>query len=355
MKTGAVNLAGTGQSQDKAAAREKPAVRSIADLARIAGVSVSTVSRALTGKGTLNDKTRERVRALAEEHDFRLNVAAQNLRLGRTGAIGVLLPLGHERGQQLSEPFFSAMLGHLADELAERGYDLLLSRVLPGRDCWLDDFVRSGRTDGVIVIGQSDQSAVLDEVAGHYRNMVVWGAHDPAQAYVTVGSDNVAGGALAARHLLGRGRRKLAFFGHHPAPEFVAREQGFLAALPEDLRDAVQSVPAHLTPEESYAAASAYFEAGNRPDGVFAASDIIAMSVLAAAAEHGVSVPADLSVIGFDDILLARIATPPLTTVRQDIAEGARLLVDLLQRRMAGEEDVASVQLEPALIERESS
>ncbi len=333
---------------------KKPVVRSIADLARIAGVSVSTVSRALTGKGTLNEKTRERVQALAEQHDFRLNVAAQNLRLGRTGAIGVLLPLGHERGQHLSDPFFSAMLGHLADELAARGYDLLMSRVLPGTRSWLDDFVRSGRTDGVIVIGQSDQTDVLDEVARHYRNMVVWGAHDPAQAYVTVGADNHAGGGLAAQHLLARGRRRLAFFGHHPAPEFVAREAGFLAALPEDVRNTVQSVPAHLTPEESYAAASAYFDAGNRPDGVFAASDIIAMSVLAAAAEHGLSVPRDISVVGFDDILLARIATPPLTTVRQDIAEGARLLVDLLLRRMAGE-DISPALLAPTLIARESS
>ena len=329
-------------------------MRSIADLARIAGVSVSTISRALTNKGTLNEKTRERVRALADEHGFRLNVAAQNLRLGRTGAIGVLLPLGHDRGQHLSDPFFSAMLGHLADELAERGYDLLMSRVLPGRANWLEDFVRSGRTDGVIVIGQSNQSAVLEAVAGHYRNMVVWGASGADLPYLTVGTDNVAGGALAARHLLARGRRRLAFFGNIEAPEFAAREQGFLEALPEDLRDSVEIVPIQLTPESSFAAASAYFAAGNRPDGVFAASDIIGMSVVAAAAEQGIAVPEAMSVVGFDDILLARIATPPLTTVRQDIAEGARRLVDLVLRRIGGE-DVASTMLAPELIERGSS
>lgn len=336
------------------AGQKKPAVRSIADLARIAGVSVSTVSRALTGKGTLNENTRARVRALAEEHDFRLNVAAQNLRLGRTGAIGVLLPLGHDRGQHLSDPFFSAMLGHLADELALRGYDLLLSRVLPDKAAWLDDFVRSGRTDGVIVIGQSDQHAAIDAVGATYPNMVVWGAHDPASHYVTVGSDNAMGGALAARHLLERGRRRLAFFGNIEAPEFAARRQGFLDALPDDLRATLEVVPIQLTPESSYQAAMAWFAAGNRPDGVFTASDIIAMSVLAAAAENGIAVPHDMSLVGFDDILLARIATPPLTTVRQDIGEGARLLVDLLMRRMAGE-DAPSALLEPTLVVRESS
>ncbi|MCW1381924.1 LacI family transcriptional regulator [Novosphingobium sp. KCTC 2891] len=326
----------------------------MADLARIAGVSVSTVSRALTGKGTLNEKTRERVRALADAHGFRLNVAAQNLRLGRTGAIGVLLPLGHERCQHLSDPFFSAMLGHLADELAERGYDLLLSRVLPKRKDWLDDFVRSGRTDGIIVIGQSDQGATLNRTARSYRNMVVWGAHDPANAYITVGSDNVAGGQIAARHLVARGRRRLAYFGNIAAPEFAAREAGFLETLPDDIRRDVDIVPVHLTPEGSYEAAMAYFGAGNRPDGIFAASDIIAMSVIGAAAEHGIAVPRDMSLIGFDDVLVARIATPPLTTVHQDIAGGARLLVDLLCRRLAGEH-VASVTLTPRLVERESS
>lgn len=334
--------------------QDKPVVRSIADLARIAGVSVSTVSRALTGKGTLNEKTRERVRVLADQHGFRLNVSAQNLRLGRTGAIGVLLPLGHERGQHLSDPFFSAMLGHLADELAERGYDLLMSRVLPGRDNWLEDFVRSGRTDGVIVIGQSNQGPVLEAVAKTYGNMVVWGAHGDGLPYLTVGTDNVMGGALAARHLLERGRRRLAFFGNIEAPEFAAREQGFLDALPETIRGEVEIVPIQLTPESSFAAASAYFAAGNRPDGVFAASDIIGMSIVAAAAEQGIAVPDAMSVVGFDDILLARIATPPLTTVRQDIAEGARRLVDLLLRRIGGE-NVSSVMLAPELIERGSS
>ncbi|MEO0032269.1 MAG: hypothetical protein RIS94_2027 [Pseudomonadota bacterium] len=333
---------------------ETQIVRSIADLARIAGVSVSTVSRALTGKGTLNQQTRDKIRALADSHGFQLNVAAQNLRLGRTGAIAVLLPLGHERGQHLSDPFFTAMLGFLADMLAERGYDLLLSRVLPSREDWLDSFVRSGRADGVIIIGQSDQGAVLNRTASHYRPMVVWGAYDPANRYTSVGTDNYAGGVLAARHLLDRGRTRLAYFGNAEAPEFVARQAGFLAALPDDIRRETALVPIHLTPEGSYEAACEYFAAGNRPDGVFAASDIVAMSILSAAADAGISVPQDMSLVGFDDILLARIATPALTSIRQDIEGGARTLVDLLLRRMAGAE-TQSVQFAPALVQRESS
>ncbi|MBJ7378758.1 LacI family DNA-binding transcriptional regulator, partial [Sphingobium sp.] len=152
--------------------QETGPLKSIADLARLAGVSVSTVSRALTGKGALSKGTRGRIQALADRHGFRLNVAAQNLRLGRTGAIAVLMPLGLARGLQLSDPFLVTMLGFLADALTDRGYDLLLSRVSPDRDDWLDAFIRAGRADGVIIIGQADQGAVLGRVAAHYRPMV---------------------------------------------------------------------------------------------------------------------------------------------------------------------------------------
>jgi DNA-binding LacI/PurR family transcriptional regulator len=327
-----------------------PSLRSISDLARIAGVSVSTVSRALTGKGTLNQSTRDRIRAIASENGFRLNVAAQNLRLGRTGAIGVLLPLGHEKGQALSDPFFSAMLGHLANALTDRGYDL----VLPRGDDWLEDFVRSGRTDGLILIGQSDQGAALNRTAAHYRQMVVWGAYAPDNRYTTVGSDNFAGGASAARHLLQRGCRNLAWFGHADAPEFASRQAGFLSALPDDIRQSCAIVPTPITPEGSRAAAQAWFAAGNRPDGVFAASDVGAISVIAAAGECGIAVPGDMAVIGFDDIVLAQITQPPLTTVRQDIESAARMLVDLLLRRIAGAE-TQSVQFAPQLVIRESA
>jgi DNA-binding LacI/PurR family transcriptional regulator len=311
---------------------EIPAIRSISDLARMAGVSVSTVSRALTGKGTLNQATRDRIRALADSHGFRLNVAAQNLRLGRTGAIGVLFPLGHERTQELSDPFFSAMLGHLANALTDHGYDLLLSRVMPTGPGWLDDYVRSGRTDGLIMIGQSDQGAVINATAAHYAPMVVWGAYSPDHRYTSVGTDNHVGGALAARHLLARGCTRLAWFGHADAPEFAAREAGFFEALPDAVRRTCTRLPIGLTAEASLDAVTAWF----------------------AAAKFGIRVPDDMAVIGFDDIVLAQVCQPPLTTVRQDIAGGARMMVDLLLRRIAGHE-TQSVQFAPRLIVRGSA
>lgn len=333
----------------------KPSASTLADLARIAGVSVATVSRSLAGSSLIKASTRERVVALAQEHGFQINQAARNLRLKRTGSIGVVLPLGHEQQQHLSDPFFMSLLGPLADALTERGHDLLLSRIIPTDDMWLDALVDSGRVDGVVVIGQSDQIDVIERVSRRYRPLVVWGAEVENKWQVTVGSDNVAGGRLAAAHLLAQGRTRLAFFGTSDVPEFAARLAGFEQALAAAANaQPPLLLPVHLTTEESYAAIAEFLSGHPPPDGIVAASDVIAMSALRALAERGLRVPHDVAVVGYDDVVVAMHTSPPLTTVRQDVARGAKLLVDLLFRRMAGE-DTASVSMVPELVLRVSA
>ncbi len=331
-------------------------VRNIADLARLAGVSAGTVSRALSGSGMISTATRERIRALAREHEFTPNALARNLRIQRTGAIGVVIPLGHEVGQHISDPFFMTMLGHLADALTERGYDLLLSRVIPTGSDWLDKIVDSGRVDGVIVIGQSDQVAVLDRVAARYRPLVVWGGAGVGQVHCSVGSDNHAGGALAAAHLVARGCRRIAFFGDARALEIAQRLEGVRAALATaGLPDALTVFPSHLTADDAGGNISAFLaQADDRPQGIVAVSDVVAMSAVNALSERGVSVPDTLRVIGYDDLPIARQTAPRLSTIRQDFAGGAAYLVDLLLRRIAGE-DTASVVMTPELVVRSST
>lgn len=325
------------------------------ELAELAGVSVSTVSRALAGKTIINAKTRERVVELARLHGFKPNQVAQNLRLRRAQAIGVVMPMGHEIDQHPSDPFFMTMLGHLADALTARSFDLLLSRIIPADDDWLSNLLDSGRVDGVIVIGQSDQSAVLDAAAAQHRALVVWGAHFPGQQHVSVGSDNIRGGLMAGRHLIERGKRNLLFLGNPNAPEFGQRQQGFVQACAEaGLADSVHTLPIHLTAEAAYTETAAYLAGNPGIDGIFAASDVVAMSALRALSERGLSVPGDVAVVGYDDIMLAAHTSPPLTTIRQDLETGARLLVDILFHRIDGDE-CASVELEPQLIVRASS
>lgn len=325
----------------------------LADLAALAGVSTATVSRALAGHASVNEQTRERIRLLAREHDVRPNQLARNLRMKSTGAIGLVLPLGHAKTQHLTDPFFLSLLGFLADLLVERGYDILLSRVIPDADDWLERLVDSGRIDGLLLVGQSDQFAAIERVSQRYRPLIVWGANRSGQHHLTIGSDNVAGGRLAAEHLIAQGRQRLLFVGDPAPPEFADRLAGFAAAADEaGVAHTILATP--MSPEAVHAAVAEQLAGGTVPDAIFAASDVAAMSVLRALAEAGIDVPTTTAVIGYDDVSLAAHTSPPLTTIRQDLAIGAELMVDRLLKRVAGEPAESAI-VTPVLIRRQSA
>ncbi len=325
----------------------------LVELGKIAGVSAATVSRALGGNPGVASATRERIERLAREHGFRLNHAASALRRKRVQAIGVVIPLGHEADQNLSDPFFMGLIGPLADAIADAGYDLLLSRVIPSGDDWLEDLVVSGRVGGVVVIGQSNQGEVIERAAARHGNIVVWGARGAGSNQITVGTDNLAGGRLAADHLIASGRKRLAFLGNPAVPEFAARYAGFQAAT-QGRSVTATLLPVHLTTQGAYAEITGFLDADPPIDGIVAASDVIAMSAMQALADHGKVVPRDVSVIGYDDVMIASYTTPPLTTIRQDVGRGAAVLIDLLLRRIEGE-IVAPVEMLPELIVRGSA
>lgn len=341
---------------DDPAAKPKR-LRNISELARIAGVSAGTVSRALADKTLVNPETRERIQALAREHGFRPNRMASRLRTGQTGVVGVVIPLGHEKKQHISDPFFMTLLGQLADALIESGYDLMLSRALPVDNAdWLERIVDSGMLDGVLLIGQSDQFKTIESVAETYRPLVVWGTHREGQRHCVVGTDSFAGGRLAAQHLMARGCRRIAFFGDTRGLEIERRLAGAREAAEEaGLGTVIDDYPTHLSADEMSAQIATDLDRMDpATDGIFAATDLIAMATLRLLHERGRSVPGDLALVGFDDLPLAAQTVPKLTTVHQDIAGGAQQMVASLLRRMAGE-DTPSVIMSPGLIVRESA
>jgi DNA-binding LacI/PurR family transcriptional regulator len=339
-------------SEDKPA---RGSVRTITDLARLAGVSPGTVSRALAGKSLVNTKTREKIEAIAREHGFRPNQMASGLRRQRTGVIGVVIPLGHDTRQQISDSFFMTLLGHLADELTREGYDLMLRRVVPEDDAdWLDRFIGSGMIDGVIVIGQSDQFERIEEVADGYLPMVVWGNHTQGQRHCVVGTDNRLGGKLAAERLIAAGATRLAFLGDTGPMEFAARFAG-ARDVAERLGVPIMALPTHLSPDRASAEIARHISAiDGQVDGIFAATDTLAALCMTELRARGLVVPDRVRLVGFDDLPIARQTVPPLTTVRQDIAAGARGLVQLLLRRLHGEE-TESLVLPPQLVIRHSA
>lgn len=291
---------------------------------------------------------------MARELGFQPNLLARNLRMRRTDAIGVVLPLGHQADQHLTDPFFLTLIGYLADELAQHGYDMLLKKIVPQNDHWLRQLAESGRVDGIIVIGQSDQEAELALVASAYKPMVVWGANLPGQTYVTVGSDNVAGGALATRHLIARGRRRLIFLGASSAPELAQREAGFRLACDEaGLGSGAHSLQVGLVAEHAYHELLAIIDREAGIDGIVAASDVIAIAAMRALATRDRNVPRDVAVVGYDDVPLAQHVVPTLTTIRQDLALGAHTMIAKLIGLIAGVPQTSTV-MEPQLVVRQS-
>lgn len=334
-------------------------VSNIKEFADLAGVSTATASRALTGSGRVSEETRKRIAALADKLGYQPNVAARNLRTQRTQAIGVLVPLGHEAEQHLSDPFFNTMTGFLADAFSEQGYDILLSRVLPVDDRWLDRVIGSGRVDGIVVVGQSDQHHVIETVSRRYRPMVVWGGDVPGQQHCSIGSDNHAGGMLAARHLVAQGCRKIAYAGPTEGSEFGERAAGAREAVAAAGLDEMLAMPTHFEPRAAYDDVVRQVQTmgqtmGAVPDGIVAGSDVTAIAVIRALVDLGHDVPGKVRVTGYDGLSLGELVTPALTTIDQQLRSGAALMVEKLLRRINGE-DTPSARIEPRLVIRQSA
>lgn len=328
----------------------------MAEVAERAGVSLSTVSRALSGSPLISEQTCRLVRKAAERLNYRVDAAGSSLRTGLTRTVGVIIPLAHAAKQNLSDPFFLEMLGGIADELSACGYSLLLNKVTEDPAEWISTIAQGRRADGVIVIGQSLHHEVLNRLASTQFPMVVWGALMKGQRYVTVGSDNEDGGHAAAAHLISQGCRNIVFLGDPAAPEVAARLEGYARAL----RDAGIDREPHLEvavrfgSDTAYHAVGSLIEADVEFDGIVACSDVFAMSAIRALSERGRSVPADVAIVGYDDIPFAAYTTPPLTTIRQNCHMGARLLVEKLVSAIRHER-IESAVIPTELVVRASS
>jgi len=310
----------------------------MADIAHLAGVSVSTVSRALNGSPLISQDTRDRIGELARTLDYSINVSAQNLRLKQNRTIAVVIPYDKASRQHISDPFFLAMVGSLADALTERDFDMLLSRVDAESLESAARVINSGVAIGVILIGQWRHHDQLNQLAARHVPIVVWGTQVPQQLYCTVGGDNVAGGALATQHLLDGGRRRIVFVGDPQLPEVAHRHRGYV----ERLNAAGIAPSARLLlkvpfdADQARAAIARLCERGVAFDAVFACSDVLATAAMQVLHLFGRSVPSDVAVVGYDDIEWASHANPPLTSVRQPIARAGVELVDALLRVIDG-------------------
>jgi DNA-binding LacI/PurR family transcriptional regulator len=328
----------------------------MSDVARLAGVSVSTVSRALSGSPLIGAETRKRIRDLAQSLHYSIDIGAQNLRLRQNRTIAVVLSFDRRTRQPTGDPFAESMLSTLADELNERGYNMLLARVDADRIDAIADLVGTGRAIGILAIGQQQHHERLNELAARGYPIVVWGASLPQQLYCTVASDNVAGGYEATRHLIASACKRIAFFGDVAVPEVAQRYDGHCRALSEGGLpiNPVLCVSAGFHADDARRATLGLLRRGVMFDAIFACSDSLAIATISTLRELNVRVPEDIAVVGYDDIELASYFHPPLTTVRQPMRAAGRALIDALFDRINGKR-TAPILLPTELVVRMSS
>ena len=305
----------------------------IAEVARRAGVSPATASRALTGRGYVAAETRRRVQEAAAELGYAASSSATSLVTGRTSTVGVVMPT-------LSRWFFAEVLEGIQDSLLQHRYDLALyggptgSR---GRQEMFDYFLARKRFDGLIAVGIEPSAHELERLAASARPMVSVGGYDIGTDAVSI--DDAAAGRIATEHVLGLGHRDVVFLGGDPDGKRTSfgdalRVDGYCDAMRSaGLEASIRHVRSTATMPGGYAGASELLaDRRTRPTALVCVCDEVAVGAIIAARRLGVRVPADLSVIGIDDHTNAEMFS--LTTLRQRPREQGRTAVELLMRRL---------------------
>lgn len=330
---------------------KKPAIK---DVARLAGVAVGTVSNVLNDRPTVTPETRERVLAVIERIGYVPNATARRLRNGEVTTIGAVV-------LDLANPFFTEMARGVEDRLSQDGYTLMLasSDEDTARERRYLGLLQQQGVRGLLVTPSGDDLAHLTEIRDRGTDVVLLDAF--SRDFDSVWVDDVAGGALAAAHLLDGGRTRLALLnGPRTVRQCEARYRGVERTiltreldLDSMLTEVVLQAP--MTAEGATAATHALLDAADAPpDAILCINDIVALGVLQALAARGLSVPDDVAVVGYDDIMFSAMLSIPLTSVRQPTRQLGWTAADILLREDSDERP-RQVEFTPELVVRASS
>ena len=324
----------------------------IKDVARAAGVSVASVSRALNGHDSVTDATRKRIEEVADELHYVPHAGARSLITRRTQTIGVLLP-------DLYGEFFSELIRGMDSAARAHGLHLLISSSHgSAAEAGLALRTLQGRVDGLLVMAPHTDTGTIAASLPNALPTVLMNTRIADGNHASLRIDNRGGATAMVEHLVRTGHRRIAFISG-PTTNFDAEERlrGYREALTRLLPGEKESVLAGDFSEESgYRAGLRLCAQADRPQAIFAANDMMALGCLFALTEHGLSVPDDIALAGFDDIPITRFVTPPLTTVRVRIDDLGRRamerLVSVIEEE--GRSTGTSEQLDCELVVRQS-
>lgn len=325
----------------------------IYDIAKKVGVSVATVSKVINNKGRISEKTAEKVRQAMAEMNYYPNAAASVLKGKPSYSIGVILP-------DIANPFFAQMARRMDDRGQELGYHIVISNTDYNREkeAGYIDLMLKKRVEGILIVSGFEDETPVRQLLGQGVPVVVVAREMPHVEVDTISADNYLGGYMAANYLIKQGHTRVGVI----AWDFWSnreRLRGFRDALRErGLEDVCFEgfVPHSLNSLEDGKEMAERILKGRRPvTALFVCNDQMAIGVIEKVRELGLSVPEDLSVMGFDDIPMARICHPPLTTVSQPIDQMAREAVDLLVNQIRGAQEARKrIALLPTLVVRQS-
>lgn len=326
---------------------------SMRDVARQAGVSVSTVSRVLSRKIPVDKQTREKVLTVIEELSYRPNLIAAGLRSKSGRSIGLLVP-------RIADPFFMELIDHLDRSVVSHGFNLLLfnTRSDPEFEEQVVDNLLRRHVDGIIFSLVSDESRVPSLVNGVDVPIVMLDRVRNDARLMSLVLDNHRAGQLAAEHLLGLGHRRLACV-TGPKRIHLCRDRlgGFADTLAQQgvPLDAQHVIEGDFTLGSGRAAAELLLEMRPRPTAVWAQNDLMAAGLLKGALRRGLRVPRDISIVGMDDVQIPEVVQPSLTSVAQPLREMAERAVEMILSTKESRDVPREVLLQPRLNVRESS
>jgi DNA-binding LacI/PurR family transcriptional regulator len=327
------------------------------DVAEAAGVSQSTVSRALRGHPLVNEETRLRVMAAAERLGYVVDSNATRLRTGRARSIALVMLVEDSHDVAAINPFYQSLLGCVASASADCGYSLLVS--LQDESSLFAGFEIAGQVDGTIVIGSGKHAKAWQffEAAGRDGAKIVsWGAGSAAIAPVMTANRDAA--FAATEHMIAAGCRDIICLSteEEALPQFADRRQGYLDAL----KIAGIAAQIHQCDErldrvqQGYQAIQACLKTGAAFDGVFAVADRIAIGAMKALQDHGLAIPRDVAIAGFDGINACEYLSPSLTSMEQNFPAIAGRLVGNIIALIEGD-PVDTAPIPATLVVREST
>jgi DNA-binding LacI/PurR family transcriptional regulator len=330
-------------------------VTTIQDVARAAGVAASTVSRYLNGKLRVSPSTEAKVLEAVSELGYVPNATARNLARGRSGVIGFVVP-------EISNPYFGTVADYVVEAVERHGRLVLLCshRSQSVKQSSYIDLLAAGAIDGMLYLGSFRSNERLATAISEGLPVVV--VDEPIAGLPpvhTVVMDDYAGGYQATSYLVALGHRRIAFVsGPGELGSVQERYRGYCAALTKGGIDPAGQVreAGQFTEQFGVSVLPHLLAAAEPPTAAFVASDYIALGVLSAAEAHGVRVPDDLSIVGFDDIRFSQYVRPRLTTIRSPVDRLAQVGVELMFERLADPGAPARTEVLPVeLVIRESA